>query len=156
MSYTKVPRTSTNASPRISIPIKRTSRRSPRFSTRAPRATSRDSAVEPAAGETEQSLRQENYHRDEDDAERDQVGELVAEQPRQEFARELEEPGPDDRPDQRADAANHVEDDGVARSDEIDEIGRGELIPDRVQHAGEPSKQPRQHHRYDLATLDRV
>ena len=36
-------------------------------------------------------MRQENYHRDEDDAERDQVGELVAEQPRQEFARELYE-----------------------------------------------------------------
>ena len=89
-------------------------------------------------------------------AERDQIGKLVAENARQEFAQQLEEPGADDRADQRADAAQDVENNGVAGSNEIDEIGRGEFVLDPVKHAGKPREEARQHDRNDLVALDRI
>ena len=89
-------------------------------------------------------------------ARRDQIGELIAKDAREHFAQELEEPSADDRPDQRANAADDVEYDGIARGDEIDEIGRGEFVLHRVEHAGEPRENPRQHHRDDLVALHRI
>ncbi len=89
-------------------------------------------------------------------AERDQIRKLVAEEARHQFAQQLEEAGADDRADQRADAAHDVEDHGVARGHEIDEIRRGEFVLDRIEHAGKPCEQSRQHHRHDLVALDRI
>src|SRR5215469_16056514 len=112
--------------------------------------------IEPAPGKAEQALRQEDDHDDEDHAERDEIGELIAENARQQLANELEEAGADDGAEQRADAAHDVEDDGVARGGEEHEFRRGELILYGVEHAGKPSEQARQHHRHDLVALDRI
>src|SRR6266568_7684826 len=75
-------------------------------------------SVEPAPREAQQALRQEDDHDDEDEAERDQIGELVAEQTPEAFAEQQERGGADDRPDQGADAAHDVEDHRVAGHDE--------------------------------------
>src|ERR1700685_4872619 len=106
-----------------------------------PMLKARPLPVEPAPRKAEQALRQEDDHHDEDDAERDQVGELIAEQPRQEFARELEETGADDRTNQGADAADDVVDYGGAGREKIDEVGRGKFVLYGVQHAGQSGAQ---------------
>src|SRR5207302_10693048 len=110
--------------------------------------------VEPATGEPEQALRHEDDHRDEDDADRDQVE--LGEKARQALAQQQEEGGAEDRADQRADAAEHVVDDGLAGDEEEHKIGRGEAVLDRVEDAGEAGEQARQHYRDDLVALDRV
>src|SRR5207302_6799725 len=66
------------------------------------------SAVEPALGEAQEPLRHEDHHRDEDDADPDQV--VFGEEARQPLPQQQKEGGADDRSDQGADAADHVED----------------------------------------------
>src|ERR1700751_78865 len=107
-------------------------------------------AIEPAPGKAEQALRQEDDHDDDDHAERDKIGELIAENARQQLAKELEEPGADDGADQRADAAHDVEDDGVARCGEEYEFRCGELVLHGVEHAGKPGEQAGQHDRHKI------
>ena len=60
---------------------------------------------------------------------------------RHEFTQKLEEAGTDDRADQRADAAHHVEDHGVARGDEI-QSRVAELVLNCVEHAGSSATIP--------------
>src|ERR1700757_4655595 len=60
-------------------------------------------AIEPAPGKADQALRQEDDHDDEDHAERDEIGELIAENARQQFAKELKEASADYWADKRAD-----------------------------------------------------
>jgi hypothetical protein len=105
-------------------------------------------SVQPPPRKAQQPLRQKNDHNDEDEAERDQVGELVAEQARQELAGQLKEAGTDDRADQGADAADDIVDHGVAGGQKVDEIGRGEFVLHGVEHAGEACEQPGQHLRF--------
>src|SRR2546429_8700564 len=113
-------------------------------------------AKEPAPRKAKQALRQEDDHGDEDEPERDQIRKLLAEQATEKFAQQEEEPGADDRAEQRPDAAHDVEDHGLARHQEVDEIRRRETVLDRIEHAGETREQTRQHHRDDLVTLDRI
>src|SRR5262245_22560513 len=104
---------------------------------RPPSADQPTLLVEPALGENEQALRQEDHHQDEDDAYRDQVGEgrdlrqVVGggeprEKARETLAQGKEKPGAQDRADERADATHDIEDHHLARNDEVDEVGRGE------------------------------
>src|SRR5512144_465514 len=95
------------------------------------------SAIEPALGETEEALRQEDDHHDEDETERDQIGELLAEQASQQLAQQQEEPGAYDRTDQGTDPAHDIENHGLARNQKVDEIRRGKAVLQRVEHAGE-------------------
>src|SRR3954451_7493748 len=92
------------------------------------------SAVEPAPGEAQEPLRHEDHHRDEDDADRDQVE--LGEEARQALAQQEKKGGAEDRSDEGANAADYVEDYDLARDDEEHEIGRGEAVLDRVENAG--------------------
>src|SRR4051812_42122172 len=109
------------------------------------------SAVEPAPGEAQEPLRHEDHHRDENDPDRDQVE--LGKKPGQALAQQEKKGGAEDRSDEGANAANHVEDDDLARDDEEHEIGRGEAVLDRVENAGEAREQPGQHYRHDLVAL---
>src|SRR6516165_6666912 len=86
---------------------------------------SRELMVEPAPGETEQPLGQENDHGNENQAHEDQV--VFREEARQSFAQQQKECGADDGTDQGADPADDVEDDDLARNQKEDKIGRSEL-----------------------------
>ena len=52
-------------------------------------------------------------------------------------AQQKKEAGTDHRPDQRADAAHHVEDHSFARDQKIDEVGGGEPVLYSVERASE-------------------
>src|SRR5712671_2571730 len=80
------------------------------LATRAQR--SRDLMVEPTPGETEQPLRQENDHGDENQSHEDQV--VFREEARQPLAQQQKECSADDGTDQGADPADDVEDDDLA------------------------------------------
>src|SRR5262245_52442755 len=86
------------------------------------------SAVEPASCKAEQALGQEDHDQDEDDPDGDEIWELLPEQAAEGLAQAEEEAGADDRAHQGADAAHDVEDDRLARDQEVEEIGRGEAV----------------------------
>src|SRR5437588_7393391 len=80
---------------------------------------SRRSPVEPAPGEAEEPLRHEDHHRDEHQPDRDQI--VFRQEARQPLTQQQIEGSTDDRPNQGADAADHVEDDDLAGDQEEDE-----------------------------------
>ena len=63
------------------------------------------SLIEPPAGKAHDSLRQEDDHGDENDAERNEIRKLIAEEAREQFAHEMEKSRANYRSDQRPDAA---------------------------------------------------
>src|SRR5438270_5549149 len=93
------------------------------------------SPVEPAPGEAEQPLRHEDHHRDEHQADRDQI--VFRQEAGQRLAQQEIKGRADSRPDQGADAADDVEDDDLARDQEEHEIGSGEAVLHGVEHPGE-------------------
>src|SRR6266403_4997905 len=118
------------------------------------RAPLRRLLVQATAGEAEEALGHENDHGREDDAHGDEV--VLGEVARETLAEEQEEGRARDGPDQRSDTAHHVEDHNLAGYEEEDEVGRRELVLDRVEDAGEPREEPREHDGDDLVSLDRV
>src|SRR5207344_1946985 len=80
------------------------------------------SAIEPTSRESQQTLRHEDDDRDEDEADRDQI--VLGEEAREALAQQQEERGAENRPDQGADAADHVVDHRLTRDQEVDEVGR--------------------------------
>ena len=72
------------------------------------------------------------------------------------FAQQQEEGRACHRPHQRAHAAHDVEDHDVAGDHEEDEVGRGELVLDRIEHAGQAREEPGEHDGDDLVALDGV
>src|SRR5262245_3716792 len=108
-------------------------------------------AIEPALGETEQALRHEDHHGDEDDTHGHQIREFrevgkieggreIGEQTGQTLAQAQKKCGANDRADQRADAAHHVEDHHLAGDHEVDEVGRGKAVLQGIEHAGKARK----------------
>src|SRR5690242_21943245 len=78
----------------------------------------RASPVQPSPRPAEQPLWQEDDDADEDDAERYEIGELVAEQPAEKFAEQEECGRAKNRADQRADATHDVVDHCLAGDQE--------------------------------------
>ena len=64
--------------------------------------------------------------------------------------------GADDRPDQSANAAHHVIDHRLTGGEEVNEVGRGEFVLDRVKHARQSGEQSGQHDRDHLEILDAI
>src|SRR2546425_10613515 len=110
--------------------------------------------VQPAAEEAEQPLRDEDHHQREDDPDRNQV--VLGEEAREQLAQQEEEGRSRHRSHERPHPAHDVENDDLARYQEEDEVRRGELVLERVEHAGQPREEPGQHHRDDLVALDVV
>src|SRR5262249_38084076 len=98
--------------------------------------------VQPSLQKAEEALGHEDHHRRENQPDRDQV--VLGEEARETLAKQQEERGPRDWADQRAHPAHDVPDHDLARDQEEDEVGRGELVLQRVEHAREAGEESRQ------------
>jgi len=63
--------------------------------------------------------------------------------------------GPRDGAHEGADATHDIEDDGLGRDDEEDEVGGGELVLQRIEDAGQAREEAREHDGDDLVALHR-
>src|SRR5262249_3739286 len=100
------------------------------------------SAIQRAAGEAEEAPGPEDHHQDEDDTHGNRV--VLGEKPRKPLAEEQEEGRAGDGPHQRPHAPHDVEDHRLARDEEEDEVGGGELVLDGVEDPGQPGEEPRE------------